>query len=135
MPSPQGRQLKAGHVFRSYLENSELTGKEAAQLFGVNPATITYWCRRGVGKNYVENVADTFGCSIREIAGKGGNGKGKWASQVRPVDVETKYPSPVFNNTRPRLRPELIVELARTPLTDEQADLLRLIINEYSEAA
>ena len=135
MPSPTGRQLKAGHTFRNYLEGTELSRDEAAQLFGVCSATITYWCRRGVGKNYVENVADVLGCTPREIAGKGGNGKGRSSSKVKSVDVEAKYPSPVSNNTRPRLRPELIVELARTPLTDEQADLLRLIITEYSETA
>jgi hypothetical protein len=128
MPSTPTRVLKPGKVFAEELAKLELKRIEAADLFGVDSSTITYWARRGVGKNYVANVADVLGVPPEDIIGRGNKGR----SKVTTVPVKAKS---VASTNAPRLRPELIVELARTPLSDEQADLLRIIINSYGEAA
>jgi hypothetical protein len=128
MPSTPRRVLKPGRIFAEELEKLELKRVEAADLFGVDSSTISYWARRGVGKKYVANVADVLGVPAEEIVGRG-----KTPSRVKTVPVEARSTAPA--KQAPRLRPELIVELARTPLSDEQADLLRIIINSYGEAA
>lgn len=128
MPSTPTRVLKPGKIFAEELAKLELKRVEAADLFGVDSSTITYWARRGVGKKYVANVADVLGVPAEDIVGRGVRGR----SKVTAVPVEAKSTAPA---QAPRLRPELIVELARTPLSDEQADLLRIIINSYGEAA
>lgn len=127
MPSTPKRVLKPGRIFAEELSKLELKRVEAADLFGVDSSTISYWARRGVGKKYVANVADVLGVPAEDIVGRG-----KTASRVRTVPVEARSSAPT---QAARLRPELIVELARTPLSDEQADLLRIIINSYGEAA
>ena len=127
MPSTPKRVLKPGKIFAEELAKLELKRVEAADLFGVDSSTISYWARRGVGKKYVANVADVLGVPAEDIVGRG-----KTASKVKAVPVEAKSKAPTNAS---RLRPELIANLALTPLTDEQADILQTIIKAYGEAA
>ena len=131
MPSTPKRVLKPGKIFAEELEKLELKRVEAADLFGVDSSTISYWARRGVGKKYVANVADVLGVPAKDIVGRGPRGR----SKVKAVPVEAKYPADVFNNTTARLRPSLVADLALTPLTDDQAKILQIIIQAYGKAA
>lgn len=128
MPSTPTRVLKPGKIFAEELAKLELKRVEAADLFGVDSSTITYWSRRGVGKKYVANVADVLGVPAENIVGRGPRGR----SKVKAVPVEAKSKAPVNVS---RLRPELIANLALTPLTDEQANILQIIIEAYGKAA
>ena len=127
MPSTPKRILKPGRIFAEELEKLELKRVEAADLFGVDSSTISYWARRGVGKKYVANVADVLGVPAEDIVGRG-----KTGSKVKAVSVEARSKAPVNVS---RLRPELIANLALTPLTDEQANILQIIIEAYGKAA
>lgn len=127
MPSTPKRVLKPGKIFAEELSKLELKRVEAADLFGVDSSTISYWARRGVGKKYVANVADVLGVPAEDIVGRG-----KTGSKVKAVSVEAKSKAPVNVS---RLRPELIANLALTPLTDEQANILQIIIEAYGKAA
>lgn len=127
MPSTPKRVLKPGKIFAEELSKLELKRVEAADLFGVDSSTISYWARRGVGKKYVANVADVLGVPAEDIVGRG-----KTSSKVKAVPVEAKSKAPVNVS---RLRPELIANLALTPLTDEQANILQIIIEAYGKAA
>ena len=127
MPSTPKRVLKPGKIFAEELEKLELKRVEAADLFGVDSSTISYWARRGVGKKYVANVADVLGVPAEDIVGRG-----KTGSKVKAVSVEARSKAPVNVS---RLRPELIANLALTPLTDEQANILQIIIEAYGKAA
>ena len=128
MPSTPTRVLKPGKIFAEELAKLELKRVEAADLFGVDSSTITYWSRRGVGKKYVANVADVLGVPAEDIVGRGARGR----TAVKAVPVEAKSKAPVNVS---RLRPELIANLALTPLTDEQANILQIIIEAYGKAA
>ena len=128
MPSTPTRVLKPGKIFAEELAKLELKRVEAADLFGVDSSTITYWSRRGVGKKYVANVADVLGVPAENIVGRGPRGR----SKVKAVPVEAKSKAPLNVS---RLRPELIANLALTPLTDEQANILQIIIEAYGKAA
>lgn len=130
MPSTPKRVLKPGRIFAEELSKLELKRVEAADLFGVDSSTISYWARRGVGKKYVANVADVLGVPAEDIVGRG-----KTGSKVKAVPVEAKYPADVFNNATARLRPSLVADLALTPLTDDQAKILQIIIQAYGKAA
>lgn len=127
MPSTPKRVLKPGKIFAEELSKLELKRVEAADLFGVDSSTISYWARRGVGKKYVANVADVLGVPAEDIVGRG-----KTGSKVKAVSVEARSEAPVNVS---RLRPELIANLALTPLTDEQANILQIIIEAYGKAA
>ena len=127
MPSTPKRVLKPGKIFAEELSKLELKRVEAADLFGVDSSTISYWARRGVGKKYVANVADVLGVPAEDIVGRG-----KTGSKVKAVSVEARSKAPVNVS---RLRPELIANLALTPLTDEQANILQIIIEAYGKAA
>ena len=127
MASCPKTSIKPGKIFANEIEKLQLKRCEAADLFGVDASTITYWSRRGVGKKYVASVADILGVPADDIIGRG-----KTRGKVKRLIVHSKTPA---TTTGARLRPELIVDLARTPLSDEQADLLRIIINSYGEAA
>ena len=133
MASCPKTSIKPGKTFAKEIEKLELKRCEAADLFGVDATTITYWARRGVGKKYVESVADILGVPAGDIIGRG---RGR-RSKVKRLIVQTKSPAEALATStgNARLRPELIVDLARTPLSDEQADLLRIIINSYGEIA
>ena len=133
MPSTPTRTLKPGRIFAEELAKLELKQFEAADLFGVDSSTISYWARRGVGKRYVANVADVLGVPAEDIVGRGRTGRPRAPSnKVKVVDVQANVPTPTHAS---RLRPELIVQLSNTPLTDDQAELLEAIITSYSEAA
>ena len=127
MPSTPKRVLKPGRIFAEELAKLELKRVEAADLFGVDSSTISYWARRGVGKKYVANVADVLGVPAEDIVGRG-----KAVNKVKAVPVEARSKAPVNVS---RLRPELIANLALTPLTDEQANILQIIIEAYGKAA
>ena len=128
MPSPVGRQLQVGDNFRSEINKANLTRADAAELFGVCEATITAWCRRGVSTRAKANVvAETLSVPVSFIYTKTVYARRK----VTPVDNPTSWDQPTRGELKASLRPELLIRLASTPLTDDQAALLEAIIESY----
>ena len=136
MPSPVGRQLQVGDNFRSEIAKANLSRTDAAELFSVCEATITAWCRRGVStRDKAIEVAEILSVPVSFI-----HTKTVWSKRkVKPAKDPASWDQPTRGKPNPKpvavLRPELLIRLASTPLTDDQAELLEAIIQSYGAAS
>lgn len=125
MPSVVGRQLKVGHNFREVFRQSSLSRSDVAELFGVDNSTITYWFRRGVSEKYATEVARLFNVKVEHIH------KPRAGRTYKSAKTQTAKKHINASNQHASLRPDLIILLANTELTDDQADMILALIKVY----